>query len=39
MNDKFMKLALEEAQNANCAKGKVGAVIVRKGEILGIGNN
>lgn len=39
MNDKFMKLALEEAQNANCAKGKVGAVIVRKSKILGIGNN
>lgn len=39
MNDKFMKIALEEAKNANCAKGKVGAVIVFDGKILGKGNN
>lgn len=39
MNDRFMKIALEESKNANCAKGKVGAVIVLNEEILGKGNN
>lgn len=39
MSDKFMKEALEESQNANCVKGKVGAIIVLKGKILGKGNN
>lgn len=39
MNEKFMKIALEEAKNANCVKGKVGAVIVLNEEILGKGNN
>lgn len=39
MNEKFMKIALEESQNANCAKGKVGAVIVLKKKVLGKGNN
>lgn len=36
---KFMKIALEESKTANCAKGKVGAVIVLNKEILGQGNN
>lgn len=39
LNEKFMKIALEESKNANCAKGKVGAIIVLNGEILGKGNN
>lgn len=39
MDDKFMKIAFEESKNANCAKGKVGAVIVLNEEILGKGNN
>lgn len=39
MNEKFMKIALEESQNANCAKGKVGAVIVLNEKVLGKGNN
>lgn len=39
MNDRFMKIALEESKNANCAKGKVGAVIILNEEILGKGNN
>ena len=34
-----MKIALEESKNANCAKGKVGAVIVLNEEVLGKGNN
>ncbi len=33
MNDEYMKIALEESQNANCAKGKVGAVIVLKEKV------
>ncbi len=39
LNEKFMKIAIEESRNANCAKGKVGAVIVLNEEILGKGNN
>lgn len=39
MNDKFMLLAKEESLNANCAKGKVGAVIVFNDEVLSKGNN
>ncbi len=39
MNDKFMTIAIEESKKANCAKGKVGAVIVLNGKILGRGNN
>lgn len=39
MNEKFMKIALEESKNANCAKGKVGAIIVLNEKILGKGNN
>lgn len=35
----YMKLALEESQNANCVKGKVGAIIVKNSIILGKGNN
>ncbi len=34
-----MKMAIEESKNANCVKGKVGAIIVLNGEILGKGNN
>ena len=30
-----MKIALEESKNANCAKGKVGAVIVLNEKVLG----
>lgn len=39
MNNTFMKIALEESKNANCARGKVGTVIVLNEEILGKGNN
>lgn len=39
MKDKFMKMALEESKKANCAKGKVGAIIVLNKKILGKGNN
>ena len=39
LNEKFMKIALEESKNANCAKGKVGAVIVLNEKVLGKGNN
>lgn len=39
MNDKFMKMALEEAENANCMKGKVGAIIVSNHNLIGKGNN
>ncbi len=39
MNERFMKIAIEESKNANCAKGKVGAVIFLKGKVLGKGNN
>ncbi len=39
MDGKFMKIALEESKNANCAKGKVGEVIVLNDKILGKGNN
>lgn len=39
MNDKFMKMALEEAENANCMKGKVGAIIVSNHNLVGKGNN
>lgn len=38
-HDKFMKIALEESKKANCAKGKVGAVIVLNDKVLGKGNN
>lgn len=38
-HDEFMKIALEESKKANCAKGKVGAVIVLNDKILGKGNN
>lgn len=38
-HDKFMNIALEESQKANCAKGKVGAVIVLNDKVLGKGNN
>lgn len=34
-----MGIAIEESKNANCVKGKVGAIIVLNGEILGKGNN
>jgi len=34
-----MTMALEEAKNANCAKGKVGAIIVLNNKVLGKGNN
>lgn len=39
MNNKFMNIAIEESKKANCAKGKVGAVIVLNEQILGKGNN
>lgn len=42
MNDldkKYMLMAIEESKNANCAKGKVGAIIVKNDKILGKGNN
>lgn len=39
MHNKFMKMALEESKTANCAKGKVGAVIVLNNKVLGKGNN
>ncbi len=39
MNERLMKMAIEESKNANCVKGKVGAIIVLNGEILGKGNN
>lgn len=39
LNEKFMKIAIEESRNANCTKGKVGAVIILNEEILGKGNN
>ena len=39
MNERFMKMAIEESKNANCAKGKVGAVIILKEKLLGKGNN
>ena len=35
----FMNMALMETQQANCAKGKVGAVIVLNNKVLGKGNN
>lgn len=34
-----MKIALEESKNANCAKGKVGAVIVLNEKVLEKRNN
>lgn len=34
-----MKMAIEESKNANCVKGRVGAIIVLNGEILGKENN
>ena len=34
-----MEMAIEESKNANCVKGKVGAIMVLNGEILGKGNN
>ncbi len=37
--NEFMAMALEEAKKANCAKGKVGAVIVLNDKVLGKGNN
>lgn len=39
LDSKYMQLAFEEAQNANCAKGKVEAIIIKDGEILSKGNN
>jgi len=39
MNDKFMTMAFRESQNANCTKGKVGAIIVLDDKVLGKGNN
>lgn len=39
IDKKYMLEALEEAKNANCIKGKVGAVIVKDDKILGKGNN
>lgn len=39
MHNRFMKIALEESKLANCAKGKVGAIIVLSEKILGKGNN
>lgn len=38
-HDTFIRIALEEAKKANCAKGKVGAVIVLNDKVLGKGNN
>lgn len=39
LDKKYMQLALKEAENANCIKGKVGAIIVKDEEILSRGNN
>lgn len=39
IDKKYMLEALEEANNANCIKGKVGAIIVKDNIILGKGNN
>lgn len=39
IDKKYMLEALEEAKNANCIKGKVGAIIVKDNIILGKGNN
>ena len=39
MDIKFMNMALNESKKANCAKGKVGAVIVLNDKVLGKGNN
>ena len=39
LNEKYMLLALEESKNANCIKGKVGAIIVKNNKVLGKGNN
>ncbi len=39
VDEKYMKIALNEAKKANCAKGKVGALIVLNNKILGKGNN
>ena len=39
MDIKFMNMALDESKKANCAKGKVGAVIVLNDKVLGKGNN
>ena len=39
MNERFMNMAIEESKKANCVKGKVGAIIILNGEILGNGNN
>ncbi len=36
---KYMHLAFKEASHNNCIKGKVGAIIVKDGKILGKGNN
>lgn len=35
----FMKMAFTESKKSNCAKGKVGAVIILNDKILGKGNN
>ena len=40
MNEKYMKIAFDEAQKAyNCGEMPVGAVIVRKNKIIGKGYN
>lgn len=39
IDKKYMLGALEEAKNANCIKGQVGAIIVKDNIILGKGNN
>ncbi len=39
IDKKYMLIALEESKNANCIKGKVGAIIVKENRILGKGNN
>ena len=39
LDKKYMTLAIEESKNANCARGKVGAIIVNNNKVLSKGNN
>lgn len=39
MDEKWMNMVCEEALKSNCLKGKVGSLIVKDQNVLGIGNN